>query len=149
MLTWFKMCNDICNAIWWWNYHISTHCIDWSSWQRAVCIVKGERLVHLRAGTISARTVWNDSPWKDGLSDVELPRDACPPCDFNLLRTFPGWPMFRPNGNVLTVCLLVFLPWSSLKAFPGPSSDLRWWLFRSRIVPGQQKLSWKQAISPT
>ena len=61
------------------------------------------------AGSISARTVWNDSPWKDGLSDVELPYDVCPPCDFNLLCTFQSWHMFRPNGNVLTVCSVYFL----------------------------------------
>lgn len=88
------------------------------------------------------------SPWKDGLSDVELPRDACPPCDFNLLRTFPGWPMFRPNGNVLTVCLLVFLPWSSLKAFSRPSSDLRWWLFRKQDCPGAAEALLKNRPSP-
>ena len=69
----------------------------------------GKRLVHLWAGSISARTVWNDSPWKDGLSDVELPYDVCPSCDFNLLCTFQSWHMFRPNGNVLTVCSVCFL----------------------------------------
>lgn len=93
----------------------------------------------LWAGSVSASAVWNDAPGRLVYLMLKCYMMCAHPMIL-ICSLLSGIGICSHRLVMFCLCvsvpfLFVLLLWASLKAFPGPSSGLRSWLFWSRIIP--------------
>lgn len=129
MLTWFKTCNEICDAIWWRSSQISTPGVDGSPLGRLACIVWNKK-IKTRVPHGLADFCGHYGRWyyqRDGVFEVEMSHGLLPSYNINL-QWIQGTPsMLQLTYNILSECvcahthlpatfvlLLSFLSWCPL-----------------------------------
>lgn len=111
MLTWFQICNEICDAIWWRSYQISSPGVDRSPLGRLACTVwRKKDVCSPWAGTTAAGALVGDTT--RGMACLMLKcHTVCARPTILISNIVKRLGMYvLPACNVLSECLCAQLP---------------------------------------